>query len=370
MSPVTSTKQSKGRSKDPTKRAAILNAAGALFLENALGDISMDDVAKQAKVSKITVYNHFADKRDLLKTMIENKLNDNLSHSQYASLTGDDPLKELMSIATGFINIIYSKDGMNMYRTVMAESKRGEDIPHMFYYAALKPTHDLFKTYLTAMELHQDYSFPDKDLAADVFFSMFKGDRYMRQIAHISTDDQQDLATFAKQRVQLFLKLFKQPTQKVVLSDKKQAYLRDLEKMLAGYDLCCRTLLYLQDKAAHPALKTALQHGMEGMAEAMASIQTIFHRYRHKPRHSKANALAAMCKEAEEDVCVNYASDAVCDTIIVSHYSRICHYASASYYEYIAMANTMGLNEDVALFSKDLSSIKTRIAGMQELGRG
>ena len=43
------------------KRAAILEAATTTFLRNGYRGTSMDEVAAVARVSKQTVYKHFAD---------------------------------------------------------------------------------------------------------------------------------------------------------------------------------------------------------------------------------------------------------------------------------------------------------------------
>ena len=55
-----------GRPKDLGKRAAILDAAMALFPSRGYDGVSMDAIAQSASVSKLTVYNHFADKESLL----------------------------------------------------------------------------------------------------------------------------------------------------------------------------------------------------------------------------------------------------------------------------------------------------------------
>ena len=51
-----------GRPKDPGKRAAILDAAKRLFVSQGFERVSMDQIAAEAGVSKLTVYSHFGDK--------------------------------------------------------------------------------------------------------------------------------------------------------------------------------------------------------------------------------------------------------------------------------------------------------------------
>ena len=47
------------------KAVAIMQAAKALFLEHGFGAVSMDQIARQAGVSKATVYAHFTSKEKL-----------------------------------------------------------------------------------------------------------------------------------------------------------------------------------------------------------------------------------------------------------------------------------------------------------------
>jgi TetR/AcrR family transcriptional regulator of autoinduction and epiphytic fitness len=62
------------------KHADILDAAIVCFSEKGFDNTSMDAIASKAKVSKRTVYNHFASK-DVLFTAIVNKLKENASRA-------------------------------------------------------------------------------------------------------------------------------------------------------------------------------------------------------------------------------------------------------------------------------------------------
>src|SRR5215467_4416620 len=59
------------RRRSARKRRAILEAAGAAFLEHGYRGTSMDAVAAAAGVSKQTVYQHFGDKQRLFRELIE-----------------------------------------------------------------------------------------------------------------------------------------------------------------------------------------------------------------------------------------------------------------------------------------------------------
>lgn len=59
-----------GRPKDLEKKQRILNAAKSLFLKCGYQGSSMNQIAQEAGVTKLTVYNHFQDKANLFACAI------------------------------------------------------------------------------------------------------------------------------------------------------------------------------------------------------------------------------------------------------------------------------------------------------------
>jgi TetR/AcrR family transcriptional repressor of mexJK operon len=71
-----------GRPKDQGKGTAILDAAKRLFTMHGFDGASMDQIAAEAGVSKLTVYSHYGDKETLfaaaVKSYCEQQLPDKL----------------------------------------------------------------------------------------------------------------------------------------------------------------------------------------------------------------------------------------------------------------------------------------------------
>src|SRR5574341_357855 len=65
-----------GRPKDEAKGSAVLMAAARSFLKHGLEGTSMDAIAREAGVSKLTVYSHFRNKEALFKEVIRCKCNE------------------------------------------------------------------------------------------------------------------------------------------------------------------------------------------------------------------------------------------------------------------------------------------------------
>jgi TetR/AcrR family transcriptional regulator, mexJK operon transcriptional repressor len=82
-----------GRPKDPAKRAAILQAAEAMFFEHGFGGATLEAVAERAGVSKVTLYGHFGDRGGLFEAVIET-IAERMERAMATEIGGDAPLDQ------------------------------------------------------------------------------------------------------------------------------------------------------------------------------------------------------------------------------------------------------------------------------------
>ncbi len=77
----------------------ILNGAVGLFMKYGLRSISMDDIARHLSVSKKTLYQHFADKEDLITIVLAAHIESN--RKQYEAITDNsvNAIDELAQIS-------------------------------------------------------------------------------------------------------------------------------------------------------------------------------------------------------------------------------------------------------------------------------
>ena len=61
-----------GRPKDQAKRDAVIHAARALFFTRGFEATSIESIAEQASVSKVTIYGHFGDKAGVFEAVVQN----------------------------------------------------------------------------------------------------------------------------------------------------------------------------------------------------------------------------------------------------------------------------------------------------------
>src|SRR3546814_6941872 len=84
---------SPGRPKDLAKGAAILDAAKRMFTEHGFDRTSMDQIASEAGVSKLTVYSHFGDKEALFAAAVKSHCETRLPDALFEP-SPDTPLRE------------------------------------------------------------------------------------------------------------------------------------------------------------------------------------------------------------------------------------------------------------------------------------
>ncbi|WP_200283667.1 TetR/AcrR family transcriptional regulator [Rhabdochromatium marinum] len=110
-----------GPFKDPEKRAAILEAAKALFKQRGLRGTSIEQVARNAGVAKQTVYSHFPNKEALLVALLPSKLPTFGAEPDTFDFTASAE-EILLSLGISYMAIILNPDFAVLRRTVIGEA--------------------------------------------------------------------------------------------------------------------------------------------------------------------------------------------------------------------------------------------------------
>lgn len=118
------------------KRRAILESAARLFLDKGYDSTSMDDIASLAKVSKPTVYGHFANKETLFAEIViattrnVDEVVRSVTDHVTASRTPDQPLKE---IGRRFLRALMQPELVRLRRLVIANAERFPQVSGTWY---------------------------------------------------------------------------------------------------------------------------------------------------------------------------------------------------------------------------------------------
>ena len=117
-----------GRPKDLEKRAAILAAAKRLFPMAGFEGTSMDAIAAEAGVSKLTVYSHFTDKETLFVAAIRARCQDQVPDFLFDVDTSGPVRGQLEAIARAFLGLVTSPEAISLHRLLTAS---GSALPNV-----------------------------------------------------------------------------------------------------------------------------------------------------------------------------------------------------------------------------------------------
>src|SRR5215469_11409059 len=98
----------RGETPGSGKAESILAAAKRTFLESGFGAVTMDAIAREASVSKATVYAHFAGKEDLFGAVIGRECERYLASFSVGELDPGDARASLTILGRRYLNLVLS----------------------------------------------------------------------------------------------------------------------------------------------------------------------------------------------------------------------------------------------------------------------
>jgi TetR/AcrR family transcriptional regulator, mexJK operon transcriptional repressor len=199
-----------GRPKDPAKRQAILEAAKTLFLSNGYDGSSMDAIAAEAGVSKLTVYSHFTDKEKLFAEAVKSKCEEQLPELLFG-LSDDVPVAQvLLNIGRGFNALINSRESIELHRVMVSLAAQDSTLSKMFYEAGPQRVLQGMEELLRQADQSGKLRVPDPLSAADQFFCLIKGGANFRLLIGCGEALQgAEAEAHVRDAVEVFLRAFR-----------------------------------------------------------------------------------------------------------------------------------------------------------------
>ncbi|MCF7223257.1 TetR/AcrR family transcriptional regulator [Marilutibacter chinensis] len=171
-----------GRPKDLAKRAAILEAAKRTFTQQGFDGTSMDQVAAEASVSKLTVYSHFGDKEGLFSAVVEAHCEQQMPTSLFESRP-EVPLRErLQEIARAFYAMISSPEAVAGHRMMCSPQMAESPMVQLFWESGPMRVQGDFACLLERRIAAGELEISDVERAASQFFTLLKGEHHARLV--------------------------------------------------------------------------------------------------------------------------------------------------------------------------------------------
>ena len=201
-----------GRPKDLAKRAAILDAAKRMFVCHGFDGVSMDQIAAEAGVSKLTVYSHFGDKESLFAAAVKSHCENLLPSSLFAPSPGTPLRQRLLDIARAFYAMVSSPEAVAGHRMLCTPQLAGTALSRMFWEAGPQRVHDEFtallqrRTATGALDLGPDPQSLHR--AATQFFALLKGEPHAMLVFGCCEWSEAQVEAHLAASVDLFLRAY------------------------------------------------------------------------------------------------------------------------------------------------------------------
>ena len=174
--------RSPGRQRDPLKRAAIIEAAMKLFLEDGFGMVSMEAVAAAASVSKMTLYKNFPDKEVLLEECVKHITMGMVGELFRTQAAGGTLAEGLCALGRAFLARVCRAETVAAERSLPISLVNNPQLAKRFYDAG--PARMLQSVADTLSNAHNrgELLIEDPMEAADDLLALWKGDLQKRMM--------------------------------------------------------------------------------------------------------------------------------------------------------------------------------------------
>lgn len=164
-----------GRPLDAAKRRAIVETAARHFFQHGYAATAIEQVAADAGVSKVTIYNHFGDKRALFAAAVECECEKMPEHFALEEMQPVAIRERLTAIGESMMLFLSRPELIQFDRRIAAETEHDPAIGAAFLDAGPRRMKQAFGAWLACAAEAGELAIDDPLLAAEQFVSMCKG---------------------------------------------------------------------------------------------------------------------------------------------------------------------------------------------------
>jgi TetR/AcrR family transcriptional regulator, mexJK operon transcriptional repressor len=192
-----------------SKAESILAAAKRAFLAAGFAAVSMDAIAREAGVSKATVYAHFAGKEELFGAVIGRECERYFADFAPGELDPFDLRASLMALGRRFLELVLSADAIALHRIILGEVVRFPGLGEVFWRAGPERQRVQIETFLKSAIAAGTLTAADTRLAAEQFVSLVRGDIQLRHLLRLEEGDpEQGVSAAVEAAVATFMRAF------------------------------------------------------------------------------------------------------------------------------------------------------------------
>jgi len=156
----------------PERRETILAGAATVFARDGYEGASMSRIAREAGVSKGTLYNYFEDKAALFAAYVSAECSQTLPRIFEGAEIDGDPATYLRAIGLRMLRMMLSELALSIYRVVLSEAARFPELARAFYEAGPARAVRRLSDWIAAQDAAGRLRVDDPPFAAEQFFAL------------------------------------------------------------------------------------------------------------------------------------------------------------------------------------------------------
>jgi len=204
-SPASTPKPQRGRPRDPERVRRILEAAQKHFNEHGLERASMDAIAADAGVAKMTVYNNFGSKESLFQAVVRDRSAVVVAGFPGAgALDPERPEEALLAIGERFLALARG-DALGALRAVYGVAGAQPEVCLALYKDGPERVNGELAAYLRRAHSAGTLKVRNPIQAADLFLSMFMGSGHIRGLLKLEMPDARENRALLREAVRVFM---------------------------------------------------------------------------------------------------------------------------------------------------------------------
>lgn len=202
----TAPKPQRGRPRDPERCRRILEAAKSHFYAHGLERASVDAIAAEAGVSKMTVYSNFGSKEGLFEAVVRERTERVMGGvAGVETLDPKQPRKALLTIGQQFLALTREEDVLGKFRTLYGAAGAQPEACRAFYRQGPDRLNEELAAYLRRANAAGTLKVRHPRQAANLFLSMFMGDGHVRGLLKLEMPDPQEDSALLREAVRVFI---------------------------------------------------------------------------------------------------------------------------------------------------------------------
>lgn len=192
---------------DQAKTEAILDAAAQVFSERGFA-APMEEIARRARVSKQTIYNHYGGKAELVRALAERRVHQVTAPLEAAD-AAENPRDALAAYARILLEAVATPTSLGFMRLAVQSAVEMPEVGRAMYEAGPKASSERLAQFLAQEHQAGRLIAPDPLLAAEIFRGMAIGSLQIAGLLGVARDlDAAGIDRISEEAADRFMKAY------------------------------------------------------------------------------------------------------------------------------------------------------------------